>query len=863
MRQLYLLLFVVSCISSQAQFTDDFSDGDFTTNPGWVGDNADFEVDGNNRLHLNAPAATSESYLSTPSAFLEPGSWEFYVELDFNPSSSNYARVYLTSDQADLSASLNGYFVRIGGATSDRIGLYRQDGSSTNTLIESGDDWVDLSQVQVQIRVNRDGNGNWTLEADTSSGFTGYTNLGSVQDLTHTTATHFGVRCTYTSTRSDRFYFDNFNVQGTPLIDTSPPTIQSFELALPDTVRLQFDEALDPVSIANTNQYELLGIGNAGSAQLLGSSEIQLIFPNPFQNGQLYTLRVSGVSDISGNPMSTEDIEIFYYDPVPGDIVLNEIMVDPSPPINLPNSEYVEIYNRSSFPLNLSDFTLISGTTVRSMPNFTIQPDSTVLLVDEGQAQGFPSISNKAEMDLPSLGNTGGLLQIVTPNGEVSDIIAYDISWYDDGNKEDGGWSLERIDVDFLCGESKNWRASTNPNGGTPGRTNSISGNQTDLTPPHISQVGVVGDSAIFVLFDERMDSTSLQLTGAIEFIPTIPSSAFEIIVERPLYKRIDITFDAPLDSQTVYRVILNDLITDCSGNPLMLDTLRFAIPASPLPGDIVINELLFDPYSGGEDYVELYNNSNRVIDLVDVQLAQYDTTFGIISGVEEISGESKLLFPGEYVLLTEDTAVVREMYFTRNTAAFMQVEDIPSMANEEGNMALVSRGLELLEYAPYRAEWHYSLLASVDGVSLEKITPDLDPTRSDSWHSAASTVGFGTPGVKNSQFIDYSADLSNSMEVIPKVFSPNGDGYKDLVVLKYDFDKPGYLCRIKLYDERGVEERILVNNEILGTTGQFTWDGITNAGVKGAVGIHIFVIELTHSDGERQTIKKTCVLSY
>jgi hypothetical protein len=863
MRQIYLLLLITTSLVSQGQFTDNFSDGDFSANPSWIGDISDFEVDLNNQLHLNAPAATSESYLSTSSAFLEPGSWEFYVDMDFNPSSSNYASVFLTSDQADLTGPLNGYFVRIGGATSDRISLYRQDGSSTDALIESADDWVDLNQVQVRIRVNRDASGNWTLEADTSAGFTGYTTIGSIQDITHTTGTHFGVRCTYTSTRSDRFYFDDFDAQGTPLIDTAPPAIQSFELALPDTVRLFFNEALDPASVANTSQYELLGTGIAASATLIGSSEIQLIFPTPFQNGQLYTLRVSGVQDISGNTMVTKDLEIFYYDPVPGDIVWNEIMVDPSPPINLPNTEYVEVYNRSPFPINLENFILVSGSTVRTMPTVTVQPDSTVLLVDDGQGQGFPGIANKAEMDLPSLSNSGGRLQILTPSGKLSDIIDYDISWYRDGNKEDGGWSIERIDVDFLCGEGNNWRASTNPNGGTPGRTNSVVGTQNDIAPPRVVQVGVNGDSAIFVLFDERMDSTSFTLPEAIEFIPNIQPSDFEIVAQGPLFKRIDIYFENPLDSQTVYRIALSDWITDCSGNPLVPDTFRFAIPSEPLPGDLVINELLFDPFSGGEDYVELYNLSNRVIDLYDVQLAQFDTTFGIISSVENIVVESQLLFPGEYALLTEDTAVVRELYFTHNTEAFIQVENIPSMGNDEGNMALVTRGLELLEYAPYNSEWHYPLLSSVDGVSLEKISPNLDPTRSDSWHSASSTVGFGTPGVKNSQFIDYNSDLSNSIEIVPMVFSPNGDGYKDLAIIQYDFDKTGYLCTIKIYDERGVEERILVNNEILGTSGQFTWDGVTKAGVKGAVGIHIFVIELTHSDGERQTIKKTCVLSY
>ena len=48
------------------QFTDNFSDGNFTTNPAWSGDIKNFEVDYFSKLHLNDSAANT-SYLSTAS----------------------------------------------------------------------------------------------------------------------------------------------------------------------------------------------------------------------------------------------------------------------------------------------------------------------------------------------------------------------------------------------------------------------------------------------------------------------------------------------------------------------------------------------------------------------------------------------------------------------------------------------------------------------------------------------------------------------------------------------------------------------------------------------------------------------------
>ncbi|MEM9023108.1 MAG: hypothetical protein AAGB22_05170, partial [Bacteroidota bacterium] len=148
------LLFALLPSTLMAQFTDDFSDGDFTANPMWDGDTAKFEVDGLNQLHLDAVPVTDVAYLSTPSASINNATWEFFLRMDFNPSSSNQALVYLVSDQADLNGPLNGYLVRIGG-TEDEISLFRQDGATQVEIIDGTDDKVDVSQVNVRVQVTR------------------------------------------------------------------------------------------------------------------------------------------------------------------------------------------------------------------------------------------------------------------------------------------------------------------------------------------------------------------------------------------------------------------------------------------------------------------------------------------------------------------------------------------------------------------------------------------------------------------------------------------------------------------------------------------------------------------------------------
>ncbi|MCK4678937.1 MAG: lamin tail domain-containing protein, partial [Bacteroidales bacterium] len=120
-----MLLALLLPILGLSQIEDDFSDGDLTNNPAWLGDISSFIINSDKQLQLNAEDAGSRT-LIIPSSISDSMEWLFWIRLAFNPSSNNYARVYLASDEADLSGPLNGYYLQFGESGSgDAIELFK------------------------------------------------------------------------------------------------------------------------------------------------------------------------------------------------------------------------------------------------------------------------------------------------------------------------------------------------------------------------------------------------------------------------------------------------------------------------------------------------------------------------------------------------------------------------------------------------------------------------------------------------------------------------------------------------------------------------------------------------------------------
>jgi len=1107
-----------------AQFSENFSDGNLSLNPTWLGELANFSTSGTQQLQLNAPAVTDVSSISTAANldFDAQIIWEFWLQLNFDPSSNNNARFYLASDNSNLEASLNGYYVRLGeNGALDALTLYRQSGI-TSTVLLTGSANIYASMPICRVRVVREANGIWNLSSDPTGG-TDFVPEGSVQDDTFTSMSFVGWYCKYTTTNSTNFLLDDVQLSGTTIIDETAPLVVNTEVIDAQSLDIYFNEALDSGSAENENNYLLEGSENplTASLDLNNSSLVHLTFANNFPENIEQSIVISSVEDLNGNAIVSVELNFTYVvASVAGyrEVVINEIFPDPTPTFGLPVIEFLELHNPSENFFQLENWKLVNSTTIMTLPSFVLEPGGHVIICQSATVGDWQVYGDVIGLtSFVALTNTADSLTLINELDEIIDIVVYTDDWYQDVNKEDGGWTLEQINPEFQCSGSFNWRASENPSGGTPGMENSVLDLSPDTEAPFIVSSSYLEGGIIEIIFNEPIDNAIIETleftlifgpgvinitagTNAESILITLDSElllgaeytfilngirdcsgnesgelssmivtgyapeagdliineimadptpalglpeaeyleihnvsgnlidlskcmlnglvlpqrfiapgGYEVVVDdvtfqdeiyfseaislagwsstyltnsgRDLVLRdlnltiidslhyditwyndpakddggwsierinssdpcssadnwrasvsqtggtpgvinsvnddspdtkspallsiyvldndlIELVFAEPIDPSTaetaeylfsnglnvdnievglsptssvqievlpeleegiIYTIQINGL-SDCWGNGSVEESGRFALAENYEAGDIIINEILSDPKTESDDFIELYNRSMKNISINGWHLANEES--GFPADFEMITDRPYMLFPGEYVALTTAGAGLDIFYPGTVVENVLETEGFPTYNNDEGVVYLLNPFAEVMDRVEYSSDWHFGLLDATDGVSLERIDSERSSQDATNWLSASEAVGFATPGYKNSQA--FSGELqAGTFYAEPEVFSPDNDGYQDVVTFFYELEIPGQVGDINIYDDSGREIRQLVRNDLLGTKGAYSWDGLSDRNEKAAIGIYIVVLELFDLEGNTSMKKIPCVVAH
>jgi hypothetical protein len=472
---IFMLFVPVFCF---AQFTETFSDGNFTDYPVWVGSTNNFFVNTSGQLQSKATAA-STSYLFTASEAFEDAVWECWVKINYNPSSANYAAIYLASDKTDISLGCYGYFVKVGD-TQDDVSLWLQEGTKKTKLIDGIDKRTDRSPCELRVKVARDAQGNFALYSKLVSE-NDFVLEGSVQNNVVKKSSFFGLMVVNSATTGSDYYFDDIVVTGNKAQDLEAPEWDLFSLEQPNKLNLGFSEAMDFLKAEFSVDQ---GIGNPSSKTFSSDKKsVTLSFSSDFERGKLYLLQISNLTDLAGNPLTVNERKIGIYEAIgTNDLVFNEVMFE-NPDSS---AEYIEIFNKSDKLLDVSglifttrktDGTLNTG---NSIPNQTFMlPQSYLAVTSDAEKvrkyHSCPPESNIITTGWSTLNNESATLVFTNAKKDtVFDELTYDTKWHHILIKNPKGVALERINPDLPTQSSASWHsAASEVNYGTPGYKNS------------------------------------------------------------------------------------------------------------------------------------------------------------------------------------------------------------------------------------------------------------------------------------------------------------------------------------------------------------------------------------------------------
>jgi len=724
-------------------------------------------------------------------------------------------------------------------------------------------------------------------------------------------------------------------------------------------IRVYFSEKVDLMTAQDPNNYFVNeGIGNPIAALINNSDStiIGLLFENDFTLEQIYNLTVENIEDVNQNVMEQAVIDFVYYIPKPFDIVFTEIMADINPePVGLPAERYIEIYNTSSFEINLQDWIFSAeGQTEKVFPFLRIEPDAYVILCEEDAEDLFTSYAVTAPiLSSSDITVSGRNLKILKSDETIIDEVTYSDEWYDNTDYDDGGWSLEKIDPENFCGENDNWTVSIDNRGGSPGEINSVDNQNPDNAPPELMEAKIISSNYLILEFDENISYESgetvsnfsvnndinnpnlsytdgsnrkiVHLLFTEEFQDeqdytlmidniqdncdnTLQTTGYDFsylrIYPKELWvkdeKNLKIKFSETVDLQTGVNVLNytcdNNIgnprfvfretsdttsihlefenefpngeeitiniqnVEDINGNIMHSSDISF-IYYTPKRNDLVINEILFNPFKGGNDFVEIYNRSEYEIDLSKISLASRNDTLAITS-VSPLFETNYKILPETYMVFTTKRDSVLRDYMSLNEENIIEINAMPSFSDSEGTVLLVHKNDSIIDEFNYNEDMHFKLLDDVEGVSLERVNFDKETQDPSNWHSASEYVNFATPAYQNSQYAEPGEPRTEPVYVEPYVFSPDNDGYDDYANINYQFSNPGNVATVLIFDAKGRMVNELANNMSLSLKGTFVWDGLDSENRIAPAGTYLVYFKVFNLDGTVELYKVTTVLA-
>ncbi|MDR3180376.1 MAG: lamin tail domain-containing protein [Prevotellaceae bacterium] len=876
MRLLFFLFLCLPCVAA-AQFSDDFETGkldDWVQAPeGRWGASTVSALSGNYALkHVfnNTAAATDAAYRSLGGLQVNKGNttWRFLLRHGYDPSASNRWAVFLFSNQAGSEwksgGVYEGYALGVNMATptnSDTLTLYAVRNHSFTVIRKTTVNWQnDITTTGTgAIEVARTGDGEWSIKVATTGNFEDLQPVAQpAKHDNYNEANYFGIAYQYTSAADMLLWMDDISVSFERV--TLPTKISAAAQQGQRHIHVSFTQHLEAATVGEITNYTLTGASFTlapAQVEAVNDKELLLAFENPLPRGPA-TLRVEKLRDENNNEVTGEtDITIFYL--LYGDVAINEIMAAPAPAVGLPEVSYIELYNRLEFPVPLNGWKMAYNATVGNIGAATVSPHGYLILCTSAAVEDMRAYGNATNVSyMSSLTKSGKTLQLRNNEGQLLSRVTYSDQWLPE-TKRAGGWSLEKIDANNLSESAANWTASTDARGGTPGMPNAVQAHNPDTEAPFITTLQMPDDNTLLLTFNELFDTT--KATDVRSYIVNGGAGRPQHVwtsADNP--QQITLRFASPFVQGVVYELTVSAPFCDLAGNAPAETPYAFGRLFTPLAGDVVLNEVLFNPPVNGVDFVEIYNRSDNIFDLQQLKLAHRDKD-NKVAAIQSVS-HPHYLHPREYAVFTTDLEAVRQFYSVPFPEKVAVLKVLPSYPDAEGCVTLLNENDDVIDEFLYSEKMHSGFIDNPEGISLERVNPAVKTAERANWQSAAQDAGFATPTFRNSQFNDSAGDRVQAFSLRHATFSPDGDGYQDVLYIDYNLPSDGYEASLTVYNVQGLVVRSLGKNVWLGASGSLSWDGTRDNGQRALSGLFIVFVQCYDVRGNVSVYKLPCAVA-
>lgn len=479
MKQFILFILVLLPVCAFAQFTETFDGPEIDSNNPWKGDLSDFQITDDGWLSLVGDPDKKYSRLKISLPYSNNMEWKFDVKMTFTPSDPNHIRFYLLTENLSLLGISSEYYIQI-GSTKKTITLrrFRETEKAPVRIIEKELDVLKQNIVSLSVKVTLENSSLWSIYVR-EEGESTYTLLDTKEQKISSGIKYIesGLACHF-SKKVRGHFIDNIEISSniTPSEEepeNPDPEEPVFPVVLPKLLSVQplnlcelqftFDR---PVDISEA----WFMISEIGKADRIGYADEQMKtvvntkYPEEMVAGINYTITYDGLTDMEGNKLVPFSEEFVLEgedggEAESGSILINEIMADPKGLEELPETEYVELYNTTENVLVLTDWQFSYGGKAKPMTTIEIPAKGYAVLYRSGRDIVADPSAVKVPLDnFPSaLANTGKLLQLFDGDKNLIDEVTYE--------KATPAKSWER--------SSSGWHLSSDPRGGTPGSVNS------------------------------------------------------------------------------------------------------------------------------------------------------------------------------------------------------------------------------------------------------------------------------------------------------------------------------------------------------------------------------------------------------